>query len=64
MELFSRVSIWGNPYLPTTPFGWGKSEKLPEDIKIKQFGMWIDGHAYSPMTYFEGKKRRTRNFKI
>lgn len=51
---FSRVAVRGNPDEPRKPFGWGLSDKLPADHKVRQLNLNIDAGAGTVLTAFDG----------
>jgi hypothetical protein len=51
---FSRIRVAGNPEWLGRPFGWGMSDTLPEDVRVRQLGLNIDGSAYTVLTRFDG----------
>lgn len=50
---FSRVKIFGDPNVPTRPFGWGLSTKHPGK-GIQQLWLNIDAHSATVLTKFDG----------
>ncbi len=51
---FSRITIDGNPDLPTTPFGWGLSDTLPKSERVRQLAVSIDSIAGTYLTGYTG----------
>jgi hypothetical protein len=51
---FSRITIRGDPDVPTAPLGWGLSATVPPDVKIRQLGIAIDSGAETVLTAFDG----------
>ncbi|MBW2046069.1 MAG: hypothetical protein JRI96_14500 [Deltaproteobacteria bacterium] len=51
---FSRIAVWGNPYIPEAPYGWGISSVYPPERKTRQLHMDIDACAYTPIPVFTG----------
>jgi hypothetical protein len=51
---FSRVTIAGDPDLPSTPFGWGLSTTLPSSERVRQLEVGIDSIAGTYLTGYSG----------
>lgn len=51
---YSRVRVNGDPAVATPPYGWGLSEKYPEDRLVRQLQMDIDISAGTVMTKYDG----------
>ncbi len=53
---FSRITVQKVAGLePSPPLGWGMSPALPDDYRIRQYGLLIDGVAGTPITEFDGE---------
>ena len=51
---FSRITVEGNPDLPTVPFGWGLSNTLPKSERVRQLAVSIDSIAGTYLTGYSG----------
>jgi len=52
----SRVTVSGNPFVPSNAGGWGLSEKTGATrAKVRQLGMTIDTWAGTVITQFDGR---------
>lgn len=60
---FSRVTVVGDPSVPTKPFGWGLSATYPPDRKVGQLMMGIDVAAGTPLTAFSGDLKQLEHLK-
>jgi hypothetical protein len=56
---FSRVTVDGDPEAPVVPAGWGMSEKLPPDLRVRQLVMLIDSAAATVLTGYTGDPEET-----
>ena len=55
---FSRVTVSGDPDRPKRPFGWGLSSTIPDDFRVAEMWLEIDGSAGTPLTAFSGDFRK------
>lgn len=51
---FSRVRVFGNPEVPQQLEGWGVSQRMPKDLKVRQLQLDIDSFASTMLTKFDG----------
>jgi hypothetical protein len=52
----SRVTVSGNPFVPSNAGGWGLSEKTGATrAQVRQLGMTIDTWAGTAITHFDGR---------
>jgi hypothetical protein len=56
---FSRVTIAGDPDLPSVPFGWGLSTKLPPSERVRQLEVGIDSIAGTNLTGHSGDEHES-----
>jgi hypothetical protein len=53
---YSRVRVRGVESRESPPVGWGLSQTLPRDIRVRQLGMDIDVGASTVITGFDGDR--------
>jgi len=54
---FSRITVEGDPNEMHRPFAWGLSSTWPEDKKVSELILSIDGLAWTMLTGFDGDWR-------
>lgn len=60
---FSDIRLYGNPFRPVLPIGWGMSPTLPEETRVHEIRMLIDANAATFITYYNGDPARVRHLK-
>lgn len=53
-NVFSRVTVDGDPDAGVPPYGWGMSTTLPANVAVNQLIMSIDGGAATVLTRYNG----------
>lgn len=51
---FSRVTVYGDPNVPSKPRGWGLSAVTPDTQNVRQLMLLIDAGAGTVLTGFDG----------
>jgi hypothetical protein len=60
---YSRVRVTGDPDRLSTPAGWGLSQTMPADVRVRQLQLDIDAWAGTMMTRFDGDLRSVEYLK-
>lgn len=60
---FSRIHVFGNPDEAHAPFGWGISDVLPKDMRVRELEMRIDAEAGTKLTAYSGQKSEILHLK-
>lgn len=51
---FSKIRVFGNPFVPSRPWSWGISPVYPKDRTVNQLIMSIDAAAYTALCRYQG----------
>ncbi len=60
---FSRLRVFGNPFILEKPFGWGLSPVYPPERRVSQLCMSIDAAAFTPLVHYTGKPDEVEHLK-